>query len=263
MTLSLAGRTAQPAAQPVPVRIGGFGGTEGLVRYLNSERIDALIDATHPFAATISRHAAEGCAAARVPILAVRRAAWTAVPGDNWIETGDMAGAVRALGASPRRVFLTVGRNEVAAFEAAPQHHYLVRSVDPVDPPLNVPDAHYVVARGPFTETDEKMLLGEHRIETIVAKNSGGEATYAKIAAARALGSHGRRAAAAGAARRAGRGDHRGGRKLARSCAAVRDKSRRVDQRRTAGPFDHARERRADDDQRRHVGGGRIGRCQA
>jgi precorrin-6A/cobalt-precorrin-6A reductase len=188
VTLSLAGRTAQPAAQPVPVRIGGFGGTEGLIRYLNSERVDALIDATHPFAATISRHAAEGCAAARVPILAVRRAAWTAVPGDNWIETGDMAGAVRALGASPRRVFLTVGRNEVAAFEAAPQHHYLVRSVDPVDPPLNVPDAHYVVARGPFTETDEKMLLGEHRIETIVAKNSGGEATYAKIAAARALG---------------------------------------------------------------------------
>jgi precorrin-6A/cobalt-precorrin-6A reductase len=188
VTLSLAGRTAQPAAQPVPVRTGGFGGAEGLARHLKSEHIDVLIDATHPFAATMSRHAAEACAAARVPILALRRAAWVAVPGDNWIETGDMTGAVRALGGSSRRVFLTVGRNEVAAFEAAPQHHYLVRSVDPVDPPLNVPDASYIVARGPFAEADEKKLLGEHRIETIVAKNSGGEATYGKIAAARALG---------------------------------------------------------------------------
>ncbi len=188
VTLSLAGRTAQPAAQPVPVRTGGFGGAEGLAQFLKSERIDALIDATHPFAATISRNAAEACAAAHVPILAVRRAAWTAVPGDRWIETDDMTGAVRALGGSSRRVFLTVGRNEVAAFEAAPQHHYLVRSVDPVDPPLNVPDARYIVARGPFAEGDEKKLLGAHRIETIVAKNSGGDATYGKIAAARALG---------------------------------------------------------------------------
>jgi precorrin-6A/cobalt-precorrin-6A reductase len=188
VTLSLAGRTAQPAAQPVPVRTGGFGGAEGLAQYLKSERIDALIDATHPFAATMSRNAAAAAASARVPILALRRAAWTAVPGDRWIETGDMAGAVRALGTASRRVLLTVGRNEVAAFEAAPQHHYLVRSVDPVDPPLNVPDARYIVSRGPFAERTEKKLLGEHRIETIVAKNSGGEATYGKIAAARALG---------------------------------------------------------------------------
>jgi precorrin-6A/cobalt-precorrin-6A reductase len=188
VTLSLAGRTAAPAPQPVPVRIGGFGGVEGLAQYLKSERIDALIDATHPFAATISRHAAEAAASSDVAILALRRAAWIAVPGDRWIETDDMTGAVRALGTASRRVFLTVGRNEIAAFEAAPQHHYLIRSVDPVDPPLNVPDARYVVARGPFAEADEKRLLGAHRIETIVAKNSGGEATYAKIAAARALG---------------------------------------------------------------------------
>ena len=188
VTLSLAGRTAAPAAQPVPVRVGGFGGAAGLTAYLKAERIDALIDATHPYAATISRHAAEAAAAAKVPIVALRRSAWTAVPGDHWIEAADMADAVRALGAAPRRVFLAIGRKEVAAFQAAPQHHYLIRSVDPVDPPLAVPDATYIVARGPFAEEDERKLLTGHRIETIVAKNSGGDATYGKIAAARALG---------------------------------------------------------------------------
>lgn len=188
VTLSLAGRTAAPAAQPVPVRIGGFGGVEGMAAYLKAERIDALIDATHPYAAAISRHAAEAAAAANVPIVALRRAAWTATPGDRWIEAADMADAVRALGPAPCRVFLAVGRKEVAAFQAAPQHHYLIRSVDPVDPPLAVPDATYIVARGPFAKEDECRLLTEHRIETIVAKNSGGDATYGKIAAARALG---------------------------------------------------------------------------
>ncbi|MBX9844474.1 MAG: cobalt-precorrin-6A reductase [Xanthobacteraceae bacterium] len=188
VTLSLAGRTAAPAAQPVPVRIGGFGGPAGLAAHLKTERIDALIDATHPYAATISRHAAEAAAAAKVPIIALRRAAWTAVPGDRWIEAADMQDAVRLLGTTPRRVFLAIGRKEVAAFEAAPQHHYLVRSVDPVDPPLAVPDATYIVARGPFAESDERKLLAGHRIECIVAKNSGGDATYGKIAAARALG---------------------------------------------------------------------------
>ncbi|MBX9823597.1 MAG: cobalt-precorrin-6A reductase [Xanthobacteraceae bacterium] len=188
VTLSLAGRTAAPAAQPVPVRIGGFGGAEGLANYLRAERIEALIDATHPYAATISRHAAEAAAAAKVPILALRRAAWTAVPGDRWVEASDMQDAVSALGAAPRRVFLAIGRKEVAAFEAAPQHHYLIRSVDPVDPPLAVPDATYIVARGPFAEADERTLLAGHRIECIVAKNSGGDATYGKITAARALG---------------------------------------------------------------------------
>ena len=188
VTLSLAGRTAAPAAQPVPVRVGGFGSASGFSAYLKAERIDALIDATHPYAATISRHAAEAAAAAQVPIVALRRAAWTAMPGDRWVEAADMKDAVRALGAAPRRVFLAIGRKEVAAFQAAPQHHYLIRSVDPVDPPLAVPDATYIVARGPFAEEDERKLLTGHRIETIVAKNSGGDATYGKIAAARALG---------------------------------------------------------------------------
>ncbi|AMN43906.1 cobalt-precorrin-6A reductase [Rhodoplanes sp. Z2-YC6860] len=186
--LSLAGRTATPAAQPVPVRIGGFGGVEGLADYLWAEHVDALIDATHPYAAIISQHAAEATASVGVPIVALRRPAWSAVAGDRWSEVDDMSGAVAALGKEPKRVFLAIGRKEVVAFTEAPQHHYLIRSVDPIDPPLNVPNAAYILSRGPFPESDEKALLSEHRIDTIVAKNSGGSATYGKIAAARTLG---------------------------------------------------------------------------
>ena len=188
VTLSLAGRTARPAAQPVPVRVGGFGGIEGLAAYLATQRIDVLVDATHPYAATIAAHAAEAAAIGKIPILALRRKAWTAVAGDRWTEVEDVDRAVRALGNTPRRVFLAIGRKEVGAFAAAPQHDYLIRSVDPIEPPLPVPRAHYLVARGPFSEGDEHALLKRHRIECVVAKNSGGSATYGKIAAARALG---------------------------------------------------------------------------
>jgi precorrin-6A/cobalt-precorrin-6A reductase len=187
VTLSLAGRTAKPAAQPVPVRIGGFGGAEGLARHIAAEQIDALIDATHPYAAVMSANAARAAQVARVPLLALRRPPWTPLAGDRWIEVADMRAAVDALGDAPRRVFLTLGRKELAPFTQAPQHHYLVRSVDPVEPPLAVPSASYVVARGPFTEAGDGALLTAHAIEIVVAKNSGGSATYAKIAAARAL----------------------------------------------------------------------------
>jgi precorrin-6A/cobalt-precorrin-6A reductase len=110
------------------------------------------------------------------------------VAGDRWIEVADVGEAVAALGAVPRRAFLAIGRQEVGAFAAAPQHDYLIRSVDPVEPPLNVPHANYIVARGPFSEDAERALLQQHRIEFTVAKNSGGQATYGKIAAARTLG---------------------------------------------------------------------------
>src|SRR5713226_8424936 len=188
VTLSLAGRTAAPAAQPVPVRIGGFGGTRGLADYLSVERIDALIDATHPYAAVISANAAEAARSAGVRLLALRRPPWIATAGDRWTEVADVPAAVTALGGAPRRVFLALGRNELAPFAGAPQHHYLVRSVDPVEPPLAVPHAIYVNGRGPFGEADDRVLLEQHRIEVVVAKNSGGTATYGKIAAARALG---------------------------------------------------------------------------
>jgi precorrin-6A/cobalt-precorrin-6A reductase len=188
VTLSLAGRTAHPLPQPVPVRIGGFGGADGLARYLRDERIDVLIDATHPYAAGISANACEAAEVAGVKLLAMRRPPWAKVEGDDWIEVASVEEAVMALGETPRRVFVTLGRNELQPFAAAPQHHYLIRSVDPVDPPLAVPHAAYITARGPFTEAGDRAVLERHHIERLVAKNSGGDATYGKIAASRALG---------------------------------------------------------------------------
>lgn len=188
VTLSLAGRTLAPAAQPVPVRVGGFGGAEGLAAYLEAERIAAVIDATHPYAARISANAVAACARTGVPLLVLGRPPWQRREGDRWREAADVRAAVAALGTAPRRVFLALGRNEVRAAEAAPQHAFLVRSVDPIEPPLAVPEARYLLGRGPFTEEGDRALLAAHRIDAIIAKNSGGTATYGKIAAARALG---------------------------------------------------------------------------
>jgi precorrin-6A/cobalt-precorrin-6A reductase len=188
VTLSLAGRTAAPARQPVPVRSGGFGGAAGLADYLQRERIDALIDATHPYASRISANALAAAHRANVPLVVLRRPPWLVVAGDRWIDVDDVRDAVRALGQSPRRAFVTLGRNELAPLADAPQHFYLVRSVDPVDPPLPLPNATYLTGRGPFAETDERALMAAHGIDVVIAKNSGGGATYGKIAAARALG---------------------------------------------------------------------------
>jgi precorrin-6A/cobalt-precorrin-6A reductase len=187
--LSLAGRTAAPALQAVPVRVGGFGGAEGLVDYLADQKIDVLVDATHPYAAMISANAAAAALRAKVPLLALHRSGWAPVAAaDRWIEVDDTAGAVRALGNPSRRVFLALGRKEIVPFADAPQHHYVVRSIDPVVPPLAVPHAVYITGRGPFDNADERRILEQHRIDVIVAKNSGGTASYGKIAAARALG---------------------------------------------------------------------------
>lgn len=186
--LSLAGRTTAPVLQPVPMRIGGFGGARGLADYLREEKIGALIDATHPYAVAISMNAAAAAPRAHVALLALRRPGWTPIVGDRWIEVADVAGAVRALGSASRCVFLALGRKEIAPFADAPQHRYLVRSVEAIMPPLGVPHAVYITGRGPFAEADERRLLTQHGIDIIVAKNSGGSATYGKIAAARALG---------------------------------------------------------------------------
>lgn len=185
--LSLAGRTAAPAKQPVPVRIGGFGGSDGLTAYLREESIDLLIDATHPFAARISANAAEAAPRAGVPLFALDRPAWKMMPGDHWISVGSIPAAVEALGQDRRTVFLAIGRQEVHHFERAPQHRYLVRSVDPVTPPVRLSDARFLLATGPFAQDDETRLLRDNGIDVIVAKNSGGDATYGKIAAARVL----------------------------------------------------------------------------
>jgi len=186
--LSLAGRTTQPVDQGVPVRSGGFGGAAGLAAYLRERRVDMLIDATHPYAARISLNAAMAADAARIPLVALRRPGWERLPGDRWKEVDGAEDAIKALCAAPRRAFLALGRQELGPFEAAPQHSYLVRSVDPVWPPLEVPDIRYVLARGPFDEKHEFEMLRDERIDAVVAKNSGGPATYGKIAAARHLG---------------------------------------------------------------------------
>ncbi|OQP84757.1 cobalt-precorrin-6A reductase [Rhizobium rhizosphaerae] len=188
ITLSLAGRTEQPRPLPVPVRMGGFGGAEGLAAYLAEKAVDLLVDATHPFAARISANAEVAAAQTGVPLLVLRRPGWKAMAGDRWHRVGSISDAVAALGARPRRVFLAIGRQEAALFERAPQHAYLIRSVDPILPPLALPDARFIEACGPFAEADERALLTTHAIDVIVAKNSGGSATYGKIAAARALG---------------------------------------------------------------------------
>jgi precorrin-6A/cobalt-precorrin-6A reductase len=186
--LSLAGRTSDPKPLPIPTRVGGFGGAEGLARFLRDERIEALIDATHPFAAVMSHNAARAADATGVPLLALRRPPWTPRAGDRWREVADMGEAVRAIGEAPRRVFLTVGRLELRPFAAAPQHAYVVRTIEPIDDALPVPNVIAIRDRAPFDEAAERALMAREGIEVLVTKNSGGAATYPKIAAARALG---------------------------------------------------------------------------
>ncbi|MFT4276851.1 MAG: cobalt-precorrin-6A reductase [Rhodopseudomonas sp.] len=186
--LSFAGRTDQPKPPPIPFRIGGFGGTSGLADYLRAERIERVVDATHPFAAQMSRHAVIACAEAGVPLLALERPAWQAVAGDHWVDVEDLDQAVSVLGAAPRRVFLGIGRQNLELFAAQPQHAYLVRLVDPPRGPLPLPNVEVVVARGPFDLAGDRALLQAHRTEIVVAKNAGGDAAVAKITAARELG---------------------------------------------------------------------------
>ncbi len=184
--MSLAGRTATPRAQPIAVRSGGFGGVEGLVRYLRGERIDVLIDATHPFAAQMSRNAIAAASIAGTPLLAVERPAWERQPGDDWTLVPDMASAVAALGEKPRIVF-SVGSLAVPELLASPQHTYIVRLIDMPAMASELPNIKFVQGRGPFTAEDDIRLFKCRGIEVVLAKNSGGHATASKIQAARTL----------------------------------------------------------------------------
>ena len=188
-TLSLAGRTAAPAASPLPRRIGGFGGAEGLADYLAAEGIERVVDATHPFAARISANAVAACARQGVPLLAFSRPAWRPEAGDRWTDVPDIAGAVAHLTARPPgHIFLTTGRLDLAAFGAAPHHRYLVRTIDPPPPDDRLPNMELVLRRGPFAVADETALMTRHDIDLLVTKNSGGSASRAKLLAARHLG---------------------------------------------------------------------------
>lgn len=191
-TTSLAGRTRAPGELPGAVRRGGFGGAQALADYLKAQSFDLLVDATHPFAARISRNAAQACAAAGVPRLVLSRPPWTAREGDRWTPVPDTEAAAAALpGLGPglgRRVFLTIGRQELSAFAGLTGIWFLVRLVEPPEDPIPLDDFRLVLGRGPFSLAQETALLRAQGIEAVVSKNSGGAGTYAKIEAARVLG---------------------------------------------------------------------------
>lgn len=187
-TLSYAGRVEKPKPQPIAVRVGGFGGAEGLARWMRDNNVTHLVDATHPFAATMSVNALAAATLAGVPHIALTRPAWTPVAGDRWRHVTDVAGAVAALDGPPRRVMLATGRMHAGAFAAQPQHHYLLRLVDAAGAPPSLPDHHVVAGRGPFTVDGDARLMRAHRIDVVVSKNAGGSGAETKLTAARALG---------------------------------------------------------------------------
>lgn len=187
VTTSLAGRVSRPGALAGDVRIGGFGGAEGLAAWLREHHVDAVVDSTHPFAGTITANAARAGAATGLPVVVLRRPGWQPGPGDRWHPVASLAEAADVLPGLGRRVLLTTGRLGLAAFAHLAQLHFVVRSVEPPEPPIP-PDAEVLLARGPFTVADEAALLREHRIDVVVTKDSGGAATAAKLTAAREAG---------------------------------------------------------------------------
>lgn len=184
---SLAGSTRAPLLPAGAVRVGGFGGAEGLAAWLKDERVNLLVDATHPFATRISESAASAAARAGIPRLVLLRSPWHRRPGDHWIETPTVDAAAAALPAAARRVFLTVGARACALFAGREDLWFLVRLVDEPARPLPLARYRLICARGPFAEADERALLVEHGIDCLVTRASGGAATAAKLAAARAL----------------------------------------------------------------------------
>lgn len=185
LTTSLAGRTGRPVAVPGDVRIGGFGGVEGLAAYLRVNAIDVVIDATHPFADQISMHARCACEATGVRRLMLLRPPWERHPLDRWIEVADLAGAAAIVGKVGRRAWLTIGASEVTAFADVVDVRFLVRLIH--EPPTRLPLRFHevVLGRGPFTVAEETHLLQRHAIDVLVCKASGGSATEAKLIAAR------------------------------------------------------------------------------
>ncbi len=186
--LSYAGRVDDPKEQPIPTRVGGFGGVDGLVAYLRDNAVTNLVDATHPFAARMSANAVAAAAVANVPMIALTRPAWVPLSEDRWTRVADIASAVAALAGPPQRVMLALGRMHLADFASQPQHHYILRLVDPPQTPPPLPQHSVIVSRGPFDVAGDTALMQQHGVQIVVAKNAGGKGASAKLAAARALG---------------------------------------------------------------------------
>lgn len=182
-----AGRRAPAEPLPLPTRIGGFGGPDGLVRYLGEAGITHIIDATHPFTRRMSQNAVLAATRTGLPLLAFTRPAWTAGANDTWISAPDMARAVAALDTDPQRIFLAVPRQDVARFAKRPQHHYLLRLPAPARSAPPLADHDIVIDRGPFDMASERTLLESRKIGLVVTRNTGAPAAQAKLEAARAL----------------------------------------------------------------------------
>ncbi|MGC3004061.1 cobalt-precorrin-6A reductase [Streptomyces sp. G35A] len=187
VTTSLAGRVTRPGAVPGELRVGGFGGAEGLADWLREQRVDAVVDATHPFAGTITANAARAAAATGLPLVVLRRPGWRPGPGDHWHPVPSLDAAAGLLPRLGHRVLLTTGRLGLAAFAGLTELRFVVRSVEPPEPPMP-PHTRVLLARGPFTVAGETALLRDHRVDVLVTKDSGGAATSAKLVAARDLG---------------------------------------------------------------------------
>ncbi|MER5944067.1 cobalt-precorrin-6A reductase [Streptomyces sp. NPDC001928] len=184
VTTSLAGRVSRPGAVEGEVRVGGFGGAQGLADWLRAEHVDFLVDATHPFAESITANAVRAARSTAVPAVVLRRPGWHAGPGDRWHDAGSLDEAAALLPGLGHRVLLTTGRLGLAAFAHLTDLHFVVRSVEPPEPPMP-PHTEVLLARGPFTPAAETALLRDHRIDVLVTKDSGAHATAAKLTAAR------------------------------------------------------------------------------
>tara|TARA_R110002110_G_scaffold415612_6_gene652122 strand:+ start:150923 stop:151687 length:765 start_codon:yes stop_codon:yes gene_type:complete len=185
---SLAGRTQTPGAVPGAVRVGGFGGVVPMAAYLKTNHVCAVLDATHPFAAQISENARVASTMAEVPRIVLVRPPWEREPDDNWHMQPDLAAAAAALPKLGRRAFLTVGRTDLSAFASCEDIWFLVRLIDMPDASLPLSAYEVISGRGPFSAAAEQRLLEKHKIDALVCKASGGEATRAKLVAARKHG---------------------------------------------------------------------------
>ncbi|QJQ99591.1 cobalt-precorrin-6A reductase [Halomonas sp. PGE1] len=185
---SYAGRVSTPKPQPLPTRVGGFGGVAGLADFLAEHGITHLVDATHPFAERMSRNAVAAARRAGIRLIALTRPPWAPQAGDRWTRVADIEAAVAALAGPPERILLAIGRQHLAAFAAQPRHHYLLRLVDAPEAPPPLPRHRVILDRGPFTLAGDLALLREHGIQRIVCKNAGGAGAIAKLSAARELG---------------------------------------------------------------------------
>ena len=185
---SLAGRTSDPVLPEGEVRVGGFGGSDGLASYIRAAGIDAVVDATHPFARQISEHARLSCDATGKPRLSLLRPNWVERPGDRWHHVAEAAAGARLLPQLGRRAFLAVGLRGLAAFSSVQGVWFLVRLIERPPAPLPLGGHEVLIARGPFDRDAERDLFLRHRIDVLVTKASGGQSTEAKIEAARDLG---------------------------------------------------------------------------